>query len=203
MGGKKMGLRLALRGLLYLCALACTPVVSQSVCNDDWCSSPRNGAGGHSTDCWAGTEREPCTCLRGEARYSQTASGHSTGVYRGSRIYRYTCCEGGNNVGEECGNYRELTVVALLFSILFSICGFMLCIGCIVYCFYAGRSGRDRLHPYDDSDDERERRVVVITREQRRVRQGGLGVALIPIQLKQCHPLHLLLRHMTRFNCLR
>ena len=53
-------------------------------CSPKWCTSP-DGAG--STDCWAGSGSEGCTCALGEAR--------TTGqVYNGSGVHRGPHMEG-------------------------------------------------------------------------------------------------------------
>ena len=61
-------------------------------CSPKWCTSP-DGAG--STDCWAGSGSEGCTCALGEARMTgQVYNG--TMVYRGQvydgAFYEYECC---------------------------------------------------------------------------------------------------------------
>ena len=98
-----------------------------TTCSSAWCTSP-NGYGGH--DCWAGRggvldRGEPCTCSQGSARLT----GETT-VYRGDRIYKYTCCDGGDNVGEECGDCCTNVGLMVSLVIVLPIC----CCFCIVAC---------------------------------------------------------------------
>ena len=76
--------------------------VPSSGCSTQWCSSPGGASG--SNDCWAGSTNEPCSCSRGQAR----PTGQTTN-YQGITYYQYTCCVGGSNVGEQCGDYRANT----------------------------------------------------------------------------------------------
>ena len=67
-----------------------------SVCSQAWCTSPDEWSG---HDCWAGSPDEGCTCSQGEARLTGADIHH-----RGKTYYAYTCCHGGENVGEACGD---------------------------------------------------------------------------------------------------
>lgn len=100
----------------------CGPDIS--VCSESWCTSPDEW-GGH--DCWAGSDAERCTCSQGEARLTLGET-----HYRGQTYYPYTCCHGGDNVGEECGDCCN-NVGAIVGIVVGS--GFALC------CFCAGVAG--------------------------------------------------------------
>ena len=67
-------------------------------CSPKWCTSP-DGAG--STDCWAGSGSEGCTCALGEAR--------TTGQVYSGTYYEYECCLPSTNysdlVGIACGSF--------------------------------------------------------------------------------------------------
>ena len=88
-------------------------------CSPKWCTSP-DGAG--STDCWAGSGSEGCTCALGEARMTgQVYNG--TMVYRGQvydgAFYEYECCLPPTNYTDLMGivrtagtNYTDLVGVA-------------------------------------------------------------------------------------------
>jgi len=138
------------------------PAIASGTCDTSWCRSPRTGGGTSAYDCWAGTDREACKCSEGSARLLGQKAYH-----RGQKYYKYTCCTGGTNVGEECGDYRHLSLVTLILSIIFSLFGFLCCIMCVVYCFYSSRTNSDRLEPCD----EYERRVVILQGP----RVGGLA----------------------------
>ena len=96
---------------------------SSGTCSTSWCTSP-NGQGGH--DCWAGrggVPGEPCTCSQGSARLT----GETT-MYRGDKYYKYTCCDGGDNVGEECGDCCSNVALAIFLIIVLPICCCCCCI---------------------------------------------------------------------------
>ena len=72
-------------------------------CSPKWCTS--SGATAGSTDCWAGSGFEGCTCALGEARTTgQVFDGGDYGTY-----YEYECCLPSTNysdlVGVACGSF--------------------------------------------------------------------------------------------------
>lgn len=98
-------------------------------CSQDRCTSPSTDEG--SKDCWAGSPKEPCTCSEGEAR----ETGAQT-EYKGETYFEYSCCDGGSNVGEECGNFEPAgspVVLFVILGVLFSLCVVCLVCGCICW----------------------------------------------------------------------
>ena len=83
-----------------------------ATCSDTFCTSD-DGKGG--TDCYTATNdgkagmapMEKCTCSRGEARLS-TFPFISVRSLLPLDIYKYSCCESGDNDGETCGFHDPL-----------------------------------------------------------------------------------------------
>ena len=68
-------------------------------------------------DCWAGSDSEPCSCSRGEAR----ETGVTTEGDDGKTYYQYTCCISGSTDGEECGDCCTNWVLIIVLPIVFVI----------------------------------------------------------------------------------
>lgn len=101
----------------------CVPIQDAGTCDETWCSSP---TGGETRDCWAGGDGERCTCTRGSAR----ETGAVTDVW-GIKYYHYTCCIGGENQGETCGDVAEYLRVQQLMIVIISVCIAASVLGCI------------------------------------------------------------------------
>jgi len=89
-------------------------------CSQQWCESPSTVDG--TSDCWAGSAFEECSCSRGSAR--------ETGLtldYEGDTYYEYTCCTSGGD-GEVCGDYiGHWFGWVILVIVLLIICGVIVC----------------------------------------------------------------------------
>ena len=84
------------RVIFALClTILCLPCEAEA-CSTAACTSP-DGRGGY--DCQAGSWGEPCTCSSGEARLVGNVDGRPD-------LYDYTCCTGGVNVGQYCGDAK-------------------------------------------------------------------------------------------------
>merc|ERR1712100_193345 len=56
-----------------------------------------------------------------------------TSMYTGDRIYKYTCCDGGDNVGEECGDCCTNVGLMIFLVIVLPICCCCCCIAAGVW----------------------------------------------------------------------
>ncbi|KAJ1462950.1 hypothetical protein M885DRAFT_504419 [Pelagophyceae sp. CCMP2097] len=111
-----------------------------SVCSSEHCTSP-DGADGN--DCWAGSEREGCSCSVGVARELHT----NTIDYRGDTYYEYSCCKGGENQGRVCYDFEKTRgpTAGVILAIIFTIVAFCCICGCIgVSIFLALNAGQQR-----------------------------------------------------------
>ena len=68
---------------------------------------------GGEEHCWGGSVWFGCTCTSGSARETGVSSVEPSD---GHTYYEYTCCNNGENQGEECGDYR-LTRGSALFVV--------------------------------------------------------------------------------------
>lgn len=84
-------------------------------CDRKYCISPGrpDEDGNPTTDCWAGSEIEPCTCSKGTARLTgRTHEEPGNEIHKDQEYttyYEYTCCTGeesAKNQGESCGDYK-------------------------------------------------------------------------------------------------
>ena len=71
-------------------------------CRSSWCTSA-------GEDCWAGAYGELCTCSIGEARLTGVTEVDQLGAI----YYQYTCCTGGDNIGEMCYGAPAAAAAAL------------------------------------------------------------------------------------------
>lgn len=89
-----------------------------STCSTDWCTSP-DPRPSRSHDCTveSGTD-EKCTCYRGSARVTSRVT------LIGFKYVDYTCCEGGENVGENCGGHEDNNKTTLIVvGVIAAVCG--------------------------------------------------------------------------------
>lgn len=104
-------------------------------CSGEYCTSP-GAEGGY--DCWAGSDREPCTCSKGDA-----VETGNTAEYEGKTYFEYTCCTGGDEDdydGEECGDFEGGGGgLAAVLIILFIGCGCGCCFSAIMYFLFKKR----------------------------------------------------------------
>ena len=109
-------------------------------CSSSACTSP-DGKGG--TDCWAGSDVEPCTCSIGEA----WETGGTWKDYHGERYFHYSCCKLDSNQtvqGDYCGDYRGCLFVAgekciSSWHLAALIMGALSLLGSCLYCRHAGK----------------------------------------------------------------
>ena len=105
-----------------------------SDCSLAYCTSPRMHPRTPSEfDCWAGSEKEGCTCSDGRGAVETG----TTKTYQGTLYHKYTCCKDQGTTDGECGDFKPdngLSFAYIIGAIMFAICCFCCFVAATKYC---------------------------------------------------------------------